>query len=575
MNTGTLITSGALLTTTVLRQQEASVLLAESNERHTLRSLMGGAVLGSSGKPLSPEQAKAVHHILGSRSRVVGIVGKAGTGKTTTLSTAVESLKSTGIKILGLAPSSSASRQLAEAGMTTATVSAFLHYNLGSKLGPRGVVIVDEAGMVSTKQMVGLISSAQQLDLRLVLVGDPGQLAAIEAGKPFGQLISAGLPTASLREVHWQLDEGLKLAVEHASNGRIHDAIATIKHRIIEVPARAERLEAVATAYSKLSPTQRAGTIVVSGTRASREQLNILIRTKLGLSDDGPKIRTLERKDLTKQLAASITSYEVGDVVIADRNYPSLQLRRGDHAKVVRVTPINVILSDVKGCQIVWSPALTTGLTVHRVVDRSIVARDLIRMTSNMHSEGLLNGDELKILEIDHEATNFTVTLSNGAKKQLDFSKPLPIDYAYCRTVYASQGATCERVFIEADTSSLTSNQGTFYVALSRARCEVAIFTDDAKHLAPAMAKSHQKSSAMDLTLHPRNVTLVKAFYAREASKNDKDGADALHVGGQAGDGQYDLEWTEQRGGGQVAGRGEANATQLDQCPVRGLTQKR
>lgn len=499
---GTLVSSGAFLTTPLLQQEEAALLTAESNDRNTLQRLLGGTALRPSGTPISDEQATAVHHVLGSQSRAVGIVGKAGTGKTTTLSTAVESLRTAGINVFGVAPSSSASRQLAEAGMTTSTVAAFLHNKVGAKVGKGGVLIVDEAGMVSTRQMAGLIASAQEFDFRLVLVGDPGQLAAIEAGRPFAQLIAAGLPTASLREVHRQRDETLKRAVEHAASGKIHDALATIKHRINEVPARAERLEAVAAAYAELSPSQRAETIVVSGTRASREQLNLLIRAKLGLRDDGPGVRTLERKDLTKQLAASITSYEAGDVVIADRDYPSLRLRRGDHAAVVKVTGTSVILSDANGGQVAWSPALTTGLTVHRLVDRSIVPGDLVRITANMHSEGLVNGDQVKVLQVDHEGASFTVALSDGTTKQLSLSRPLPLDHAYCRTVYASQGATCERVIIEADTSSLTSNQRTFYVALSRARSEVAIFTDDSEHLAPAMSRSHAKSSALDLKPH-------------------------------------------------------------------------
>ncbi len=494
-----LISSGEFLTTPNLQQEEAALLSAESIERNKLPSLMGGNVLQARQNPVSAEQAAAAHHVLASRCRAIGIVGKAGTGKTKTLSTIVESLKAAGIGVLGVAPSSNAARLLSEAGMTTATVAAFVHNKQGAKLGPGGVLLVDEAGMVSTKQMVALMASAQEHNFRLVLVGDPGQLSAIEAGKPFAQLISSGLPTASLREVHRQRTADLKCAVELASHGRIHAALSTLRSKINEVPVRVERLEAVAAAYASLSPEERAGTIVVSGTRASREQLNLLIRAKLGLSDEGPKVSTLECKDLTKQLAASIASYEAGDVVIADRDYPSLCLRRGDQAEVLKVTNSRVILTNANGHQVEWNPTLATGLTVHRLVHRSIAPGDLVRITRNMHPLGLVNGDQAKVCKVDHEANILMLALSDGTTKRLSLSTPLPLDHAYCRTVYASQGSTCERVFIEADTSSLTSNQGTFYVALSRARSEVVIFTDDAEHLAPAMSRSHAKSSALDL----------------------------------------------------------------------------
>lgn len=496
---GSLIAAGDLLTTPQLRREESSLLIAEAKERHTLPSLLGGVALQSSTNCISEEQATAVHHVLGSRSRAVGIVGKAGTGKTTTLSVAVESLKTAGINVLGVAPSANAAKLLAEAGMKTATVTAFLHNKQGATLNRSGVLIVDEAGMLSTKQMAGLIASAQEHNFRLVLVGDPGQLSAVEAGKPFAQLISAGLPIAALREVRRQRNADLKRAVEHASEGRIHDALVTIKSQIHEIPSRADRLEAVATAYADLTPSERAKTIVVSGTRATREQLNLMIRAKLGLTDKGSTVRSLDRKDLTKQLAASITAYEAGDIVIADRDYPSLRLRRGDHAEVVQVTNRSVILSTAEGNQVGWNPALTTGLTAYRLVNRSLVPGDLVRVTVNMHSIGMVNGDQAQVQHVDTESSCLTLALADGTTKKLSLSSPLPLDHAYCRTVYASQGATCERVIIEADTSSLTSNQGTFYVALSRARSEVAIFTDDAEHLAPSMSRSHAKSSALDL----------------------------------------------------------------------------
>lgn len=125
------------------------------------------------------------------------------------------------------------------------------------------------------------------------------------------------------------------------------------------------------------------------------------------------------------------------------------------------------------------------------------------RLTNNLYllvtvamfpAEGLLNGDQLQVLAVDTTRAKCTAALPNGGSRMLDLAAPLPIDHAYCRTVYASQGATCERVFIEADTASLTSSQSTFYVALSRARSEVTIFTDDAEHLAPAMARARQKN---------------------------------------------------------------------------------
>ena len=498
MRAGTLIEANDVLTTPKLQRAERALLDAELAERHQLPRVTVSAALPSMSAALSAEQALAVHHILGSESRLLGVVGKAGTGKTTTLRTAVEELKADGVPVHGVAASSDATRLLAQTGVETSTVAAFLT-NTKATTAQGGVLIVDEASLLSTKQVTSLLDRAKTSGFRILLVGDPGQLAAVEAGKPFAQLLASGMPTVTLKTIHRQRDATLKGAVELAAEGRTGEAVQALQHRVCEVPERDARLESVAEAYGALSPSDRRETIVVAGTRASRERLNQLIRVKLDLAGSGMAVQTLEKKDLTKQQAAVITAHDVGDVLVADRDYKSLGLRRGDRATVQAVTATTVVLADATGRRIDWRPTLTPGLSAHRVVEREISAGDGIRVTANVHALGLINGDQLLVQTIDQEAKTCTVLRSDGRVVDLDLSVPLPLDHAYCRTVYASQGATCERVLIEADTASLTANAAVFYVAISRARSEVSIFTADAERLGPAMGRSLTKASALDV----------------------------------------------------------------------------
>ena len=55
-------------------------------------------------------------------------------------------------------------------------------------LVPGGVLVVDEAGMVGTRQLASLISLTQAHQTRLALVGDPHQLPEIDAGGLFAAL---------------------------------------------------------------------------------------------------------------------------------------------------------------------------------------------------------------------------------------------------------------------------------------------------------------------------------------------------------------------------------------------------
>lgn len=496
---GTLLAHGDLLSTPELQKEESGLLAAELAERSALPHLCGAMPLALPASQLTDEQAEAVHAMVASNSRLIGMVGKAGTGKTTTLKSAVECFKASNLKVYGVAPSSNASRLLAEAGLETATVSLFNVKELYKKVAKGGVLIVDESGMLSTKQINALHQQAVKHDFRLVLVGDPKQLAAVEAGKPFAQLIKAGMPTTILSKIHRQKNAVLKAAVELASDGNTREAIRKIMPLVTEVPNRDQRLESIAAAYAQLSPGERKETIVVAGTRAARERINQTVRSKLGLTGTGMVVKILEGKNLTKQQAASISSYESGDILTVNRDYKSLGMKRGDQLTVTGINSASVQVTAADGRSIAWRPALVTDLTASTAAEREIAVGDHLRSTSNMHSLGLINGDEFCVTAVDHEHQTCTVELANGSKKELDLSRPLAIDHAYCKTVYASQGATCDRVFIEADTASLTAHQSTFYVALSRARIEAKIFTNDAEALGPAMSRNMEKKSALDI----------------------------------------------------------------------------
>ena len=171
---------------------------------------------------LNEGQKEAVRVALSSTDRVIGIQGYAGTGKTTMLKRFRDLSDRNGYKIKGLAPSASAAKTLREeAGIPTETLQRFLARNTGliegraKQKGLNGVrrkmsktvLVVDEASLASTEQMRGLLKAATAMRLpRVVLVGDEKQLDRVDAGRPFGQLMKAGMQTAVLDEILRQKD---------------------------------------------------------------------------------------------------------------------------------------------------------------------------------------------------------------------------------------------------------------------------------------------------------------------------------------------------------------------------------
>lgn len=174
--------------------------------------------------PLSPDQAKAVKHMLASRSLIDGMIGPAGSGKTTTMRAFIDiwEQRQQG-SVVGVAPSARAAGELASSlGITTHTVDKLLDEQISGREHARlaniteqlehctditkrrqlrrqlasqqalvdslelpagGVLVVDEASMVSSMHMAALTSAARHSNTRILAVGDPAQLDAVGAGE--------------------------------------------------------------------------------------------------------------------------------------------------------------------------------------------------------------------------------------------------------------------------------------------------------------------------------------------------------------------------------------------------------
>ena len=285
-------------------------------------------------------------------------------------------------------------------------------------------------------------------------------------------------------------------------DGQISMAIEVLEKHITEIVTTSERFARIANDYVALSETERAATRVIAGTRYARTEINQCIRNRLGLTTEDHPFVLLDRKDHTKQQARSILSYETGDVVLAETDYPSLGLKRGDLATVLERLERSILLERVDGEHIEWKPALANKLTAYVLKWRPLAIGDVVRINANDRLRGLVNGDFARVSEIMPERHSLSLHFDNGRTVVLDGRLPLPLDYGYCSTVYASQGQTCDRVLIEADAHSLTANQNTFYVAISRARHQAHIYTDDRELLPFAMSREYENEAALDVNPH-------------------------------------------------------------------------
>jgi ATP-dependent exoDNAse (exonuclease V) alpha subunit len=145
-----------------------------------------------------------VRRVVTDGASVSVVVGQAGTGKTFALAAAREAWEAGGYRVVGVALSWRAARELQEsAEIPSASVEALLarlrEKPMTTLPARRSVVVVDEAGMVSTRQLAELVDHAARLHAKLVLVGDHRQLAEIEAGGAF-RALARRLPVIELAE---------------------------------------------------------------------------------------------------------------------------------------------------------------------------------------------------------------------------------------------------------------------------------------------------------------------------------------------------------------------------------------
>lgn len=453
---GLLIASGEHYTTAAAQRREAEILAIEAAGRDALLPIHAGdrAALQVPLEGLTAEQRQAALGVLLTRHQVMGIQGQAGVGKTTLLSTVTGLASAQGYTVKGLAPSASAARELASTGMPAETIATFMQRE-SKGLNAQTLLVVDEAGMTSTQQMLAILKAAQEARCRVVLVGDTAQLAAVEAGKPFAQLQANGMATALVGQIQRQKNPLLKQAVEHAVNGQVALAVELLDKEITQIVAAGERFDRIADDYAALSPAEQAQTRVIAGTRQARGEINCRIRDRLGLGGEGHIVTMLTRKDLTNSQRRSTLGYQVGDVVQAEVDYPSLGLKRGELALVSARLGHRILLEREDGTKVTWQPATMPRLGAFVPEVQHLAEGDLVRVTANDRGRGLVNGDLAKVVAFDSASRRLTLQLANGRQVCLDAFRALNLDYGYCSTVHAAQGQTCERVMIEADAHSL------------------------------------------------------------------------------------------------------------------------
>lgn len=488
----------------------SSLAAARTVERAARQSARAGFVW-------TDDQKRATSALLTSRDRVAAVQGYAGTAKTTTvLATYAREAAKSGLTVTALAPTASAATVLGEAlGLRGDTVARHLVSPEAKGLGKGAVWIVDEASMLSARDMAALMASADKAGARLVLVGDVRQLGSVGAGAAFAQLQQAGMATAKLANVVRQTNAETREAVMASIEGHAGKALAALERgggEVIEGTDRNARLAAMAQRYVALSPAERHRTLVIEPSRDGRDTLTTLIRQQLAqrgeLSSLAVRFEALEAKGLTRAETRQAASYAIGDVVRFARDYADKGVSRGAAYRVEKIDPDKaaIALKAPDGSAIDWRLRQWGAgkVEVFEPKAMELQAGDRVQFTRNDREAGRINGLRGTIAGIDPVRQQATIALANGREQQLDLADPRDahLRHAYVQTAHAAQGQTAERVLIHADSRSANLvDQKMLYVALSRAKAEAIVVTDDKARLIRAIhERAGEKQTAMEVS---------------------------------------------------------------------------
>ncbi len=318
------------------RLERSAERLAGRAGREVSPAAVGGALAAgeSRGLILSESQRDALAHISGPGDLAI-VVGYAGTGKSAMLGVAREAWEAQGYQVRGAALSGIAAESLeGGSGIGSRTIASLEHGWAQGRdaLTARDVLVIDEAGMIGSRQMERVLSAADLAGAKVVLVGDAEQLQAIEAGAAFRALTERH-GAAEITEIRRQREGWQREATRELATGRTaaaldrYEAAGMVRGHDTREAARS----ALVDGWDALRQGRpEASQVMLAHTRADVAELNQLARGRM--RDAGAL-----GADQVVQTERGERAFAPGDRVMFLRNERSIGVKNGSLGTVEKI----------------------------------------------------------------------------------------------------------------------------------------------------------------------------------------------------------------------------------------------
>lgn len=422
---------------------------ARNRQHETMHQIQVSPTLVEQSK-LTVEQQRAFEHITTQSGGVRIIQGMAGTGKGYLLGVAHLAWKNVGLDVRGATLAAKAAQGLQESTQIPSQTLHSLIHQLNTKkteLTSKTVLVIDEAGMIGSKQLSQILDYAEQAHAKVVLVGDHQQLQPVDAGGAF-RLLAQNLGYASLQNIQRQKKlEGRKIVMQLAT-GQSQQALDAIRKQgnLHVQPTQEMAIKNLIEDWWQVKMEEPpASALMLAGTRSDLYQLNQEARLKmqsLGLLGASCEVETIHNDVRT------FREFAVGDQILFCKNQRMLGITNGDVGTLKK-----------------------------------------IQINQDGHWQFQVERADSKIIE-------FSLTNDENIK-----SAYTAIDHAYAISVHKAQGMTVDQAFVLS--SEIMMDREWSYVAVSRAREQTHFYCSGEieTQLEVKMGRSRQKDTSLDYTV--------------------------------------------------------------------------
>ena len=312
-------------------QRVVSTAVSRADEQCTVAAELDVAQALARRPTIGPDQAAMIRRVTRSGAGVDVVVGPAGTGKTFALDAAREAWQASGFHVMGASVVRAAARNLQDStGIESTSVTSLLQdLRRGGAFGlsARTVVVIDEAGMLGTRQLAELVERSATARAKLVLIGDHRQLPEIDAGGAF-RALATRLPCAELTENRRQPEPADRERVDHLRHGRAGQALRIARDRgdLILAPTAEATHQRLVEDYLA-ARSEGHDTLMIALRRTDVAALNHAARAHLDATGQlGPERLSLGGRE-----------FAAGDVVVCKKNDRRLAVANGTLATITAI----------------------------------------------------------------------------------------------------------------------------------------------------------------------------------------------------------------------------------------------